>query len=259
MRSVTEHAFFLPYDMPATNTEGYSRTVVTYSPVGNQIVHAAYWYGTNYLANCAAGYASLTNGYDEAGNLIYVAFYDSDGKLTRTESGYLIRKMKYDSEHHEIERINVDGSEKLQNDATGRAKYLTHYTATGQNLGMTAFDFAGNPRLPMCRFCSAFPEKNIRTGDVILACDQWRYVKESERPLMSMVTNGVKMTGIVVARPTGDQRVATLVRCPGTVVMNASLLRERGFQIQQEAAILALFAKVAPEPSSDHLSDGRTK
>lgn len=238
MRCVTEHAFFLPGGEPATNAEGISRTVLGYSAVDGKIIHLAYWHGTNHLVDCADGYATFTNGYDDAGNLIYEAFLNASGKVVRTKSGHLIRRMKYDSSHREIERLNVDENGKLHNDISGRSRYVTRYGVEDQNLGVTAYNEEGEPLLPLLQFREGLPESGIQVGDILLSCDQWRYERAGCDPVGLSMTNGELIAGIVVARRVNG--AFSLARCPGAYAFHMSDFRECVFSAAEEERVCGL-------------------
>ena len=94
-----------------------------------------------------SGAASLSQRYDEHGNLVETAYFGVDDKPTSDENGVARRTEKYDARGNVVERayFGIDG--KPTPNKYGFARWITRYDARGNMVEMAYFGVDGGPTL----------------------------------------------------------------------------------------------------------------
>lgn len=123
---------------PAVSTDGYHRKQMEYDEAGNLIQEA--WYDTGGSAVCRDGYAIRETEYDAWGNILSIHFYDENGKPVLNAEGYHMTYCMYGETINQVKQSFCDTEGKLTLTTGGYAVLERTVNAQGQLWTLDYYD-----------------------------------------------------------------------------------------------------------------------
>ena len=133
-----EQAYFGKDGKPTLQKNGVAKTTTANDEWRNPFAGAL-------SKSLKSSHARVTWAYDDRGNVIEEAYFDTDGKLTRHKSGYVETTLAYDEQGNKIEQSFFGADGKLTRHKDGYAKVKRSYDNSGNIIEEAYFGTDGEP------------------------------------------------------------------------------------------------------------------